>query len=139
MRLKKGVINYLNNQKQYPTVIAIASGLYPMLYCYSKNFSLVNSVSHFIYFTCIFIVIPVVLFDLVNWFLKKNELEKHSLFILATLNVFMFLFLIKTITYSSAQRKISLLVVVLYFLFAWFLRRYLKRLVVLQYLCFIKF
>ena len=99
VRLRKLVNGYLNSDKQFPTVIAIASGLYPMLYCYSRNFSLVNSVDHLLFFIITFIAVPVVVFNFVHLILKKAKLERYSIYVLALLNVFIFLFLIKTITY----------------------------------------
>jgi hypothetical protein len=134
MGLKTKILEFLKNDKQYPTIFAIAAGLYPMLYCYSKNFSIVNSFEHLLFFVFYFIVLPIVIFNGVYMLLKTFNKRKYTLLALATFNVFTFLFLIKTITYAGPQRKITVLVIIVAVLFAVFLRKYLKRLVLLQYL-----
>ena len=133
-RLKKRIDKYLNSDKHYPTITAMASGLYPMLYCYSGNFSLFNSIDHLLFFVAVFIGLPIVVFNVVNWLLKTFNLKKHTLFVFSLLNVFTLLFFIKTITYSGAQLKKTLLIIIVAFLFAMFLKKHLKKLVTLQYL-----
>lgn len=133
-RLRQVVTGYIESDKLFPTVIALASGLYPILYCYSKNFSIVNSVEHLMFFISSFIILPIIVFNGIHWLLRKFNKRKYSLLALAILNVFTFLFLIKTITYDGAQRKKTVLVIVIAVLFALFLRKQLKRLVLLQLL-----
>ena len=133
-KLKKRIDDYLNSDKQYPTIIAIASGLYPMLYCYSRNFSLFNSFEHLFLFLLVFISLPILVFKGVSWLLKRFKLEKHRLYAFAFLNVFTILFFIKTITYAGAQRKKTVAIIIIAFLFAMFLKKHLKKLVILQYL-----
>lgn len=131
--LKKRIDNYLHSDKLYPTVIAIASGLYPMLYCYSKNFSLFNSIAHLLFFLLVFIGLPILVFNSVHWLLKKVKFKKQVLFTFTFLNVCTILFFIKTITYADAQLKKSLFIIIIAFLIAMFLKKHLKKLVVLQY------
>ena len=95
---------------------------------------MVNSLEHLVYFLLVFITVPILVFNLFYWLFKKLKLKKHSMLALAILNVFTFLFLIKTITYSGAQRKKTVLVIIIAILFAIFLKKYLKKLVLLQYL-----
>jgi len=133
-RLREVVSHYLNSDKQFPTVIAIASGLYPMLYCYSGNFSLFNSIAHLLFFLLVFIVLPIVVFNVTNWLLKTFNLKKYDIFIFSVLNVFTLLFFIKTITYSGVQLKKTLVIIIVAVLFAMFLKKHLKKLVLLQYL-----
>ncbi len=133
LRLRKLVNNYLANDKQYPTIIAIASGLYPLLYCYSRNFSLVNSVDHLLFFIVAFIVLPIVVFNTVYWLLKKAKLKRYGRNVLAFFNVFTFLYLIKTITFFGLHLKKTLLVIIVAILFSIFLKKYLKKLILFQY------
>ncbi len=133
-RLKTKINKYLNSDKHYPTLIAIASGLYPMLYCYNGNFSLFNSLQHLLLFLLVFIGLPIVVFNVVNWLLKTFNLKKHVLFVFSLLNVFTLLYFIKIIIYSGAQLKKTLVIIIVAFLFAIFLKKHLKKLVVLQYL-----
>jgi len=133
-RLKTRINNYLNSDKQYPTVIAIASGLYPMFYCYSGNFSLFNSVEHLLFFLLVFIGLPILVFNVVSWLMKLFNLKKYSLFVFSVLNVFTSLYFIKIIIYSGLHLKKTMLLIIITFLFALFLKKHLKKLVVLQYL-----
>ena len=117
-RLRTLVTNFLNNDKQFPTVIAIAAGLYPMLYRYSRNFSLVNSGSHLLFFLVVFIGIPIVVYNISYWLLKRAKLVRFSTGLSALFNVFSFLFFIKTIIYFGLHLKKTLLVIFLAILFA---------------------
>jgi hypothetical protein len=133
-RFRKLITNFLNNDKQFPTVIAIAAGLYPMLYRYSRNFSLVNSGSHLLFFLVVFIGIPIVVYNISYWLLKRAKLERFSTGLFALFNVFSFLFFIKTITYFGLHLKKTLLVIFLAILFAIFLKQHLKKIVLFQFL-----
>ncbi|WP_171817179.1 sulfatase-like hydrolase/transferase [Winogradskyella sp. PG-2] len=115
-------------------MIAIGSGLYPLLYRYSRNFSLVNSVSHLLFFLTVFIAIPIIVFNISHWLLKKLKLDRFSLGVLALFNVFLFLFFIKTIHYFGLHPKKTVLVIVLAILFSVFLKKHLKKIVILQYI-----
>lgn len=134
LRFRKLVNNYMNSDKQFPTLIAIASGLYPLLYCYSRNFSLVNSLEHLLFFIATFIVLPIVFFNAVYWVVKKTKLKRFGKNTLVFANVFTFLYLIKTITFFGLHLKKTLLVFLVALLFAVFLKKHLKKLVLFQYL-----
>ncbi len=134
LQLRKLVNNYLKSDKLFPTIIAIASGLYPMLYCYSRNFSLVNSVNHLLFFLVAFIAMPIVGFNLAHWILKKAKLERYSINAMALFNVFTFLFLIKNITFFGLHLKKIFLIIFVAILFSIFLKKHLKKLVLFQYL-----
>ncbi|WP_299111784.1 sulfatase-like hydrolase/transferase [uncultured Winogradskyella sp.] len=134
MSLRNKVIDYLKNDKLNPTLVALAAGLYPMIYVYSKNFSIVNSFEHLVFFVLSFLVLPSLVFNAINWGLKRLNKAQYSLLVIAMLNVFTFLFLIKIITYSGPQRKKTVLIVLIAVLFALYLKKHLKRLVLLQYL-----
>ena len=133
-KLKRVVDSFLKSDKQFPVITAIASGLYPMLYCYSKNFSIVNSLDHFLFFIVAFLCIPIVVFKLVHWVSKFNSLKKYDKYILPFFNIFTFLFLIKTIAYAGFDKKKTLLVILISIIFAVFFNKYLKKIVVFQYL-----
>jgi hypothetical protein len=133
-KLRKVVYHYLNSDKQFPTVMAIGSGLYPMLYCFSGNFSLFNSIEHLLFFLLVFIGLPILVFNATHWLLKTVEQKNYSAFIFSFLNVFAFLFFIKTITYSGAQLKKTLVIIIVAVLIAMFLKKHIKKLVLLQYL-----
>ena len=70
-KLREHVIQFINNKKQYPIIAAIASGLYPLLYYYNANFTLVNSWSQFRFFILWFLFIPCIVFFVSNNTFKK--------------------------------------------------------------------
>lgn len=133
-RFRTLITNFLNSDKPFPTVIAIAAGLYPMLYRYSRNFSLVNSGSHLLFFLIVFIGIPVVVYNISYWLLKRSKKERFSTGLFALFNVFSFLYFIKTITYFGLHLKKTLFVILLAILFAIFLKQHLKKIVLFQFL-----
>ncbi|MBV7270438.1 LTA synthase family protein [Winogradskyella luteola] len=134
MNIRASIQKFLKSDKLYPAVYGLASGLYPMIYVYSKNFSIVNSFEHLVFFISIFLVLPSLIFTAVHWILKRLDKEKNSLMVLTFLNVFTFLFLIKTITYSGVQRKKIVFIILIAVLFALYLKKHLKRLLLLQFL-----
>lgn len=127
-RLKTTITNYLNSDKNYLIVMAIASGLYPMLYCYSRNFSLFNSLDQLLVFLIVFIGFPIILFYATNWLLNIFKLRAYNLFVFSLLNIFTFLFFIKTITYSGLQLKKTAAIIVISLFFAFILKKQLKNL-----------
>jgi len=48
--LKSKLSSFINSNKDYPIIAALASGLYPLLHNYDSNFTLVNSWSQFWFF-----------------------------------------------------------------------------------------
>ncbi len=131
---------FLSNKKQYPVLFAIAAGLYPVLFYFSNNYTLVNTWSHLLYFAIVFLCIPIVIFVIVHRISKIPSLNKWQKYVLPFLNVFVFLFLLKVCLYAGIQKKISLGIFIVAILFALFLYNHLKKLVVIQFvLVFIGF
>ncbi len=132
---KKSILqNFLSSDKQYPITTAIAAGLYPMLFYYSNNFTLVNTWGHLAYFTTYFLLIPSVLFLLVNRVSKLKTFNKIQKFVLPFLNVFTFLFLLKVCLYAGLHKKIILGIFILSGLIAFFLFKYLKKIIIIQFI-----
>lgn len=69
-KLRRSIINFAQGSKTNPVLCGLAIGLYPMLYYYDRNFSLVNSWSQFGMFLLTFILIPVVLCFLIQRVMK---------------------------------------------------------------------
>lgn len=123
---------FLSNNKQYPVLAAVAAGLYPILFYFSNNYSLVNTWSHVGYFTLYFICIPIVLFIIINRITKIALLSKWQKYVLPFLNVFAFLFLMKVCLYAGIQKKITLGIFLFAGLYAFFLFKQYKKIIVIQ-------
>lgn len=122
------------NDKHYPALYAIGAGLYPIFFYYSNNFTLVNTLMHLGYFIIMFLVVPIVLFVVINWCSKLPVLIKWRKYILPFSNIFLFLFLLKVCLYGDFQKKISLTILILSFVIAYFLHKEIKKIVVIQLL-----
>ncbi len=99
--LRKQIILFISSQKNYPIIAAIASGLYPMLYYYNSNFTLVNSWSQFWDFGLYFILLPTLLFYFTYAVITRSNFFKGSTkFVISILNICCFLILIVISTYG---------------------------------------
>ncbi len=127
-KIRNHITEFLNNNEDYPIIYAIAVGLYPILFYYSNNYTLVNSLSHLAYFLLTFIGIPFLVFFVVT----KLKFIKHKKRVLTFLSVFVFLFLLKVCLFGDIQKKISLGILIISFLAGYFLFNHLKKLVVIQ-------
>jgi hypothetical protein len=117
-----------------PVILGVASGLYPFLYNYYSNFTLVDSLPQILFFIVFFLLIPVA----VNIFLKISSkkisfVAKNYDLLLTFSNVVSFAGLL---TYSiiGPKKKIILLVIILSFGLSFLLQKHLKKVVVLEYL-----
>ena len=103
---KHGILkNFLNSNKEYPVLAAAAAGLYPLIFYYSRNFTMVDSWEHLGYFLTLFVLLPIVFFILIDW-LNKKRTFRWKKYILPFLNLFVFLFLLKLILYTGIQKKL---------------------------------
>jgi len=133
-KFQKGLVFFLNNDKPSPFLAAIAAGLYPILFYYSKNFSLVNSWGHLFYFIAYFIVLPLLTFVISDRLFKLTALQKWHKYVIPFLNVFTFLFLVMLCLYAGINKKIGLVIIVMAALFAYFLYKHLKKVIILELL-----
>ncbi len=125
---------FLSNNKQYPVVTAVAAGLYPVLFYFTNNYTLINTWSHVAYFAIVFLTVPIVTFSIAHKLSTLPLFSKWQKFVLPFLNVFVFLFLLKVCLYAGVQKKISLGILIIAGLFALFLYKHLKKLIVIQYI-----
>jgi hypothetical protein len=127
-KIRNNISEFLKNNKDYPIIYAIAVGLYPIVFYYSNNYTLVNSLSHLAYFLLTFIGIPFVVFFLLNRIIPNKYRKK----VLTFLSVFMFLFLLKVCLFGDIQKKISLGILIISLIAGYFLFKHLKKIVVIQ-------
>lgn len=123
---------FLSNNKQYPVLAAVAAGLYPILFYFSNNYTLVNTWSHIWYFIFYFICIPIVLFVIANRISKIPLLSKWQKYVLPFLNVLVFLFLMKVCLYAGIQKKIILGILLFTGIYTFFLYKHYKKIIVIQ-------
>ncbi|HBC03113.1 MAG TPA: hypothetical protein DC015_02680, partial [Aequorivita sp.] len=123
----------LHNTKS-PKIVGIASGLYPFLYNYYSNFTLVDSLAQLLFFIAFFLVIPIIINFLLKIFSKKITFAaKHYDLLLTFSNVVGFAALL---TYSiiGPVKKIILLVMILMFGFSFLLKKHLNKVIILEYI-----
>lgn len=131
-KIQKVFQNFLKSEKPYPIQAAIAAGLYPILFYYSSNFSLINTWEHLGYFALYFLVIPIVVFWLSYRLINLTQLRKWKVYLIPFLNIFTFLVLLKICLYAGIQRKLMVVIFVIALLSAYFLHRHFKKLIVLE-------
>lgn len=133
--MRQKIIQFVNNNKQYPIITGIASGLYPMLYYYNANFTYVNSITQFLFCLLTFIIIPIVGFYSIIKILKQikglNKLSKYSL---PLLNLCWFSVLMLVSSYGIKRRTLLLIVLMVAAVIAIVLHKHYKKIVVLQFL-----
>ena len=132
---KKGFFSdFLTNSKHYPVIYALGAGLYPTVFYFTNNYTLINTWSHVAYFSFVFISIPIVTFIIAHLLSKLAIFSKLRKYVLPFLNVFTFLFLLEVCLYADVQIYISLAILIIAALFALFLYKHLKKLVVIQFI-----
>lgn len=132
--IRNRIINFVNNKKDDPIIYGLAAGLYPLIYYYFKNFSLLNSWEQLLFFILFFLLIPIITSYIVNTLLSKTEaLKKFKKYALAFINFISFisLFLITTVGFKY---KYFLLALVVVLIGVFLLKNHLKKIVVFQML-----
>ena len=133
-RIRQKIFSFLSSDNEYPIIYGIASGLYPILFCYNKNFTLVNSFDHFIFFIFSFLGLPILIFKLAHYLLNKFNHDKHVLTVFSFLNIVTFLYLIKIITFHGLHLKKTIFIFFVAIFFAIFLKKHFKKVVIVQYI-----
>lgn len=128
------VLKFTSGTKDIPVISAISSGLYPLLYYYDSNFTLVNSWPQFIFFIGLFLILPIVVFYAVYFLcLKINFLKSFRKFIIPIMNFSYFSFLIVICT-SGIKKGILGIVLLIAVLLGLVFYKYFKKIVVIQFL-----
>ncbi len=125
--------NTLHNKK-ITLLAAIAPGLYPIIFYYSKNFPLVNSWEHLGFFVVAFLLIPIAVFFGLKWLFKAKPLLRFRKYLLPFLNVFTFLYLLKVCFYIGIEKDKILIALVIAILIAFFFHKHLLKIIMLQFL-----
>ncbi|PQV48208.1 hypothetical protein CLV33_10555 [Jejuia pallidilutea] len=138
-KIRSQILTFLESEKEYPVIAALASGLYPLLYYYNSNFTLVNSWEQLGFFVFCYILLPIVVFYLISTLLKKSgRYKKYLKYIIPILNLGAFSVYIVVSTYGF-KSNILLIAVVIAILIAIVFYKHIKKIIVFQYLlaCFV--
>lgn len=125
---------FYNNITANPLFLALGVGLYPLVFYYSQNFGMINSWEQFLYFTLLFLILPLIFFTALKWLSKYTFTTKLGKYIIPFFSVFIFLFYIKIILLGGIQKKLILAIILIAALSTYFLHRHLKKWVLLQLL-----
>ncbi|MEM5565404.1 hypothetical protein WNY78_09820 [Psychroserpens sp. AS72] len=130
--MRKAVIDFLNNKKDYVILTGLAAGIYPFLHYLNSRFFILNSTRHILFFSTLFLVIPIVLAYLFYFLSRKVvQLHKYSKFVLPFVNISMFSVLIILITLGT-KKKLIVLAIMVSVILALLLYKYLKKIIVFQ-------
>lgn len=130
----KTFIRAFITRSKFPIIAAIASGLYPIIFYYTNNYSLINSWKHLGFFIVLFLVLPVITFSVINSILEGSSQKKWTPNVLGFLNVFAFLMFIQLCLYAQLQWTFTFLALLSASIFSIFLHRYLRKMITIQFL-----
>lgn len=132
---KHGLLKkFLSSKKEYPVLAAVAAGLYPLFFYYSRNFTMIDSWVHLGYFLVLFLFGPILVFMLWNWIFTLLLNLRWKKYVLPFLNIFVFLFFLKMILYGGLQKKMIIVIFIIAGLIAFFLYKYFKKWLLVQLL-----
>ena len=129
---KNPLQKYLSSNKSYPILYAIAAGLYPILFYFTNNYTIVNTWSHVGYFLVMFLLLPIVVFMILHFVMKSTNFKKHEKYVFAFLNLFAFLIFMMFCYYAGFHLKVALLSFFVAIGFSFFFHGFFKKLVVFQ-------
>ena len=133
-KIRANILSFISNDKEYPIIAAISAGLYPLLYYYNSNFTLVNSWSQLLFFIVTYLLIPTSVFLLLTVIFKRvSGLNKFSKYVLPVLNFIAFVFLIIISTYGFKWKVLAVSIIIAIFL-AILLQKHFKKVIVFQLL-----
>jgi len=127
-------LNSIKTKITHPVIVAIAAGMYPVLFYYSNNFSLINSWKHLGFFIVMFLISPIIIFTVANRIAKHIFFNKWRSYILPFLNIFTFLFFLELCLYARIQIGITIGITIIALLVTIFLSRHYKKIIVFQFL-----
>ncbi|WP_299118700.1 sulfatase-like hydrolase/transferase [uncultured Winogradskyella sp.] len=120
-RLKKQIDNFINSENHAPYLAALISGLTPMLFYYANNYWAVNSWSHLLFFSLVFIGSSFLIYTLLYLVFAKNQKFKKNTkyLLLIVLLCAVFVFLSHTFFVSPLKRIVLITGLVVLGLFFW--------------------
>lgn len=132
--LRDRIIKFTKSENDTPVITAIAAGLYPLLFYYYSNFTLLNSWKQFAFFIIYFLVIPIVVFKIAHVAANRMAFFKPiQAYVLPILNFGWSAYLMVVITKGFSNKYIAV-AVFLAVILAVLLRNHFKKIVVFQFL-----
>lgn len=125
--------SFLRNNK-LSIVAGIASGLYPIIFYYTNNYSLINSVKHLAFFIGLFVVCPMVIFLVADRISKLTIFSRWRNFVLPFLNVFTFLLFLQLCLLASLQIVVSIGIFIGALIISFFFHKHLKKIIAIELL-----
>lgn len=124
--------SFISNNKQYPVIAAISAGLYPILFYFTNNYTIVNTWSHVGFFILSFLIIPIIVFLFLNYIFKVPALKKYHKYAIPFLNIFAFLFFMMLCYYAGIKYKIAALCFLIAIVFSVFFYKHSKKIIIIQ-------
>jgi len=108
-KIKQKIQAFMESDRDVPLLVGLISGFYPFLFFYSNNYPSVNSWTHLIVFSLIYVGIPVCITMLSYYVFGKIEklkpYKKHLLFVLL---IFLTSLFMSQAIYMTLKKKILL-------------------------------
>lgn len=114
--------------------LGVAAGLYPLVFYYNSNFTLVNSWQHLLFLVGSFIIVPTVLITLFGVFAKNKLSTLWYVRLLLFLNLFGFFMCLQLCLYADISKKLTLIIFFIAVTISFFLWAQLKKIMMLQFL-----
>lgn len=132
--IRNSIIDFTKSPKPTPVLAAVAAGLYPLLYYYNSNFTVLNSWDQVLFFSIYFIIAPIFIFIFLQWLVNKISFFKAiNHFLLPILNFGWLAYLVVIIT-QGFRIKLITLVVILAIIVAILMAKYFKKIIIIQLL-----
>lgn len=125
---------FIKNRKLFPVFVGFASGIYPIIFYYSNNYSLINSWKHLGFFICLFLFVPMVTCYVGYRIFSKESLKEYKKFLLPFLSVLFFLFYLELSVFASVRLWLTLAIVLIAVVAAKFLHRHIKKIMTIQFI-----
>ncbi|MBT8261709.1 MAG: hypothetical protein KJO05_02735 [Bacteroidia bacterium] len=125
---------FFQNKKLFPAFVGFASGLYPIIFYYSNNFSLINSWRHLGFFICLFLFVPMVACYLGFRIFNMEMFKRVKKFLLPFLSVSFFLVFLEISLFASLKVWLTLGIIVIAVIAAILLHRHLKKIMIIQFI-----
>tara|TARA_R110002072_G_scaffold18623_1_gene69498 strand:+ start:17034 stop:18506 length:1473 start_codon:yes stop_codon:yes gene_type:complete len=126
----------ISNARQYmfPIALGIATGLYPLFFYYTSNFTLVSSIKQLLFFVGLFLVLPAAIFVFVQFVTRKTNKALWRERLYTFFSVSFFLMFIQICLLAEAKPLYSFLIVLLGVAAAYLLYKFLRKIMALQYI-----
>lgn len=137
MQFLKKSIRFLAQDVLLPFRAGLAAGLYPMAFYISNNYDFVNSQDHLLFFITRFLVLPIAIFYVFYFLMRKNHLSFYKNKVLIFLNALVFFTLTVLAVYAVIRWKHLLLIGLLTFVtfvLSFFVKKLTQKLIVIQFL-----